>query len=140
MAHLLEPLISFTPYLALLVRVWFGITLMIHGRPKLNRERRAQSIENFRAKGVPPIAVVLGTIIEFFGGLLLVVGFLVTFVAAVEAVYFLSIIQEKRAKDKAKYVAFGKPNYELEAFLVLVSLVLLVLGAGAFSLDGLLGL
>jgi uncharacterized membrane protein YphA (DoxX/SURF4 family) len=46
----------------------------------------------------------------------------------------------KRTKENAKFVAFGKPNYELEAFFVLISLVLAVLGAGALSIDGLIGL
>jgi hypothetical protein len=41
---LLEPLISYLPYLALLVRVWMGATLMIHGRPKLVKKNREQTI------------------------------------------------------------------------------------------------
>ena len=127
MSHLLEPLLTYAPYLALLARVWFGATLMLHGRPKLNKERRAQSIANFKAKGVPPIAVDLGIIIEFFGGLLLVIGLIVPIVAAITAVYFLSIIQEKRTQDHAQYVAFGKASYELEAFFVLISIALVVL-------------
>jgi uncharacterized membrane protein YphA (DoxX/SURF4 family) len=139
-SHILEPLLTYTPYLALLARTWFGATLMIHGKPKLNRERRAQSIANFKAKGVPTVAVVLGVILEFFGGLFLVVGLIVPVVATFEAIYFASIIATKRAKDQAKYVAFGKPNYELEAFFVLISIVLVLLGAGALSLDGGLGL
>ena len=137
---MLEPLLSYTPYVALAARVMFGATLMMHGRPKLNKERRAQSIANFGAKGVPPMAVILGTVLEFFGGLFLVVGLIVPVVAAFEAIYFLSIIEEKRTKDGAKFVAFGKPNFELEAFFVLLSLMLVALGAGALSIDGLLGL
>src|SRR5689334_11033212 len=113
-----------------------GATLMIHGRPKLNKERRAQTIANFRDQGVPPTAVILGTVLEFFGGLFLVLGLIVPVVAAFEAIYFLSIVVTKRTKENAKFVALGKPNYELEAFFVLVSLVLAVLGAGALSIDG----
>ncbi len=137
---LLEPLLPYVPYLALLVRVWLGATLMIHGRPKLNKEKRDQSIKNFAAKGVPPIGVVLGMVLEFFGGLFLVIGFIVPVVAFLEVIYFLGIIRMKRTKDHAQYVAFGKPNFELEAFYIMVSIVLIVLGAGALSVDGLLGL
>jgi uncharacterized membrane protein YphA (DoxX/SURF4 family) len=79
---LLEPLLSYTPYVALAVRVMFGATLMIHGRPKLNKERRAQTIATFRAQGVPPTAVILGIVLEFFGGLFLVLGLIVSVVAA----------------------------------------------------------
>jgi putative oxidoreductase len=137
---LLEPLLSYTPYIALAARVMFGATLMIHGRPKLNKERRAQTIANFGAQGVPPIAVILGIVLEFFGGLFLVLGLIVPVVAVFEAIYFISIVVTKRTKENAKFVAFGKPNYELEAFFVLISLVLVVLGAGALSIDGLIGL
>ncbi len=137
---MLEPLLSYTPYIVFVARVMFGATLMIHGRPKLNKERRAQTIANLRTQGVPPIAVIMGIVLEFFGGLFLILGLLVPVVAAFEAIYFLSIVVTKRTKQNAKFVAFGKPNYELEAFFVLLSLVLAVLGAGALSIDGLLGL
>ncbi|MDA4118945.1 MAG: DoxX family protein [Thaumarchaeota archaeon] len=137
---MLEPLLSYTPYVAFAARVMFGATLIIHGRPKLNKERRAKTIANFRAQGVPPTAVILGVVLEFFGGLFLVLGLIVPVVAAFEATYFLSIVVTKRTKENAKFVAFGKPNYELEAFFVLISLVLAVLGAGALSIDGLIGL
>lgn len=92
----------------------FGATLMIYGRLKLNKERRAQTIANFRTQGVPPIAVMGGIVLEFFGGLFLVPGLIVPVVAAFEAIYFLSIVVTKRTKENAKFVAFGKPNYELE--------------------------
>jgi uncharacterized membrane protein YphA (DoxX/SURF4 family) len=89
---------------------------------------------------VPAIAVILGITIEFFGGLFLVIGFLVPIVSAFVVIYFLSIIAMKRTKDHAAYVAFGKPNFELEAFYVLLAMVLVFLGAGGASLDGVLGL
>lgn len=140
MEHLLEPLISYVPYLALLVRVCVGATLMIHGRPKLNKANRERSIKNFETKGVPPIAVLLVAILEFFGGLFLVVGFLVPLIAAFVAVDFGAIIVMKRTKENAAYVAYGKPNFELEVLFILLSIVLVVIGAGALSVDGLVGL
>jgi putative oxidoreductase len=140
LSHLLEPFLPSVAYLALAVRIWVGITLMIHGRPKLDKKNRDQAINFFGAKGVPPAGIYIGALLEFFGGLLLVVGFLVPIVAFLEAVYFLGIIAVKRTKDDAKYVAPGKPNFELDAYYVLISIVLVVLGAGAFSIDGLVGL
>ena len=41
---------------------------------------------------------------------------------------------------KMKYIAPGKPNFEIDITYLLLALVLLVMGAGAFSLDRLLGL
>jgi uncharacterized membrane protein YphA (DoxX/SURF4 family) len=78
--------------------------------------------------------------LEFFGGLFLVVGLLVPIVALFFAIDFASIIFIKKTKDHASYVAPGKPNYELDAFYILLSIVLIIIGAGALSIDGLLGL
>jgi hypothetical protein len=38
------------------------------------------------------------------------------------------------------YIAPGKPNYEIDVTYLLLASVLLVIGAGAFSIDFLLGL
>lgn len=140
MTHLLEVLTPYTPYLALVLRVWLGATLMIHGRPKLNKQNREKSIANMAGKGVPAGAVLMGAIIEFFGGLFLVIGFIVPFTGAVVAIYFANIVAVKKAKDKAVYIGYGKPNFELEVFFAMVGVVLVFLGAGVLSLDGLLGL
>jgi putative oxidoreductase len=139
-AHLLEVLMPYTPYLALVLRVWLGATLMIHGRPKLNKQNREQSVKNFAAQGVPAVAVFLGMVIEFFGGLFLVIGFIVPVVGAIEAIYFANIVAVKKTKQNAVYVGYGKPNFELEVFFVMAAVVLVFLGAGVLSLDGLIGL
>src|SRR5579863_6998719 len=127
----------YTSYLALILRVWLGATLMIHGRPKLNKLNREQSVKNL---GIPAVAVFLGMVIEFFGGLLLVIGFIVPVVGAILAIYFANIVAIKKTKQKAVYVGYGKPNFELEVFFVSAALVLVFLGGGVLSLDGLLGL
>jgi uncharacterized membrane protein YphA (DoxX/SURF4 family) len=137
-AGLLEVLMPYTSYLALVLRVWLGATLMIHGRPKLNKQNREQSVKNL---GIPAVAVFLGMVIEFFGGLFLVIGFIVPVAGAIEAIYFANIIAIKKTKQNAVYVGHGKkPNFELEVFFVMAALVLVFLGAGALSLDGFLGL
>jgi len=136
-AGLLEALMPYTSYLALVLRVWLCTTLMVHGRPKLNKQNRERSVKNL---GIPAVAVFLGMIIEFFGGLFLVIGFIVPVVGAIEAIYFANIIAIKKTKQNAVYVGYGKPNFELEVFFVMAALVLVFLGAGALSLYGLLGL
>jgi uncharacterized membrane protein YphA (DoxX/SURF4 family) len=133
----LEVLTPYTSYLALVLRVWLGGTLMIHGRPKLSKLNREQSVKNL---GIPAAAVFLGMVIEFFGGLFLVIGFIVPVVGAILAIYFANIVAIKKTKQNAVYVGYGKPNFELEVFFVMAALVLVFLGAGALSLDGLLGL
>ncbi len=87
--------------------------------------------------GIPAITAIFVTIIEFFGGLLLVVGLIVPVVAAFVAIQFLGIIAMKVWKTKAAYISMGgnKPSYEVDALYLVLALVLMVLGAGAVSID-----
>ena len=55
------------------------------------------------------------------------------------AIHFFSIIIMKKTKMSAVYIGQNKPTYEIDALYLMLSIVILVLGAGAFSLDGLIG-
>jgi putative oxidoreductase len=138
MSTLLEPFIGYTAYLALLLRVVVGGTLMIHGYPKL--KSRAQSMNWMKSLGLPGMTAVLATILEFFGGLFLIVGLIVPIVALFLAIQFASITLMKKNKMKASYVDPGKPSYEIDVAYLLFSIILIVLGAGVLSIDGLIGL
>jgi putative oxidoreductase len=137
--QLLEPLIAYVPYLALLVRVVIGGTLMIHGYPKMKSSE--QSVKWMKSMGIPGASAVLAGFLEFFGGLFLVIGLIVPIVAVLFAIQFTSITIMKKKKIKASYVdASGKPSYEIDILYLLFSIVLIALGAGAFSIDKLIGL
>ena len=140
MSSLLEPLLPYVPELALVLRVIVGVSLMIHGRPKLSGEGKKGAISFMTSQGVPGSAAVLTGILEFFGGIFLVIGLIVPVVALFYMIQFGSIIALKGGKMKMRYIDPGKPNYEIDVTYFLLALVLLVVGAGAFSLDGLLGL
>ncbi len=90
--------------------------------------------------GIPVFTAVAATVVEFFGGILLIIGLIVPVVSAFAAIEFAAIIAVKKTKMHAPYVSFerGKPTYEIDAFYLVLALVLFVLGAGAFSLDNLL--
>lgn len=91
--------------------------------------------------GVPASAAVPVTILEFFGGLFLVIGLTVPLVAGFFAIQFAAIILMKKTKMSAVLVGTqGKASYEIDLTYLLLSIALLVLGAGAFSVDSLLGL
>lgn len=91
--------------------------------------------------GVPPVTAVFATIIEFFGGILLVVGLIVPIVSAFVVLQFGSITLVKKTKMHASFASGGqgKPSYEIDVLYLALGLVLLVLGGGALSLDRLLG-
>ncbi len=40
---------------------------------------------------------------------------------------------------KAGYIVSNKPSYEVDTLYLMLSIVLVVLGAGAVSIDGLIG-
>ncbi len=140
MSAILEPFVGYTPYLALLIRLFLGASLIIHGYPKVKGGWK-QSGQWVKSMGIPAFTAVAATIIEFFGGIFLIVGLIVPVVSALVALEFAAIIAMKRSKMHAKYVSFdqGKPTYEIDAFYLVLALVLFVLGAGAFSLDKLIG-
>jgi putative oxidoreductase len=134
----LEPFLPYVQYLALLVRVVVGGTLMIHGYPKL--KSRQQSVNWMRSMGLPGSTAVLASILEFFGGLFLVLGLIVPIVSLFFAIQFTSIVLMKKIKMKAAYVSSVKPTYEIDVVYLLFSIILIILGAGAFSIDRLIGL
>jgi putative oxidoreductase len=138
MVLLLEPLVSYTPYLALLLRVVVGATLMIHCYPKL--KSKEQSVNWMKSMGIPGGSAVIASILEFFGGLFLIVGFIVPVVSLFLAIQFAAITVVKKSKMKAAYVSASKPAYEVDIIYLLLSIVLIVLGAGVLSIDGLIGL
>lgn len=130
-------LTPYVPYLALLLRVVVGVTMMMHGYPKLKNPQ--QTIQWTKGLGVPTVATYLAIILEFFGGIGLVIGFLVPVVAFFLALEMIGNTLLKRVKMKAPYL-MAEHSYEIDITYLLLSITLLVLGAGAFSLDGLLGL
>jgi putative oxidoreductase len=138
MTNLLEPFLPYVAYLALLVRVVVGGTLMIHGYPKL--KSKEQSVNWMKSMGLPGSTAIMAAVLEFFGGLFLLLGIIVPIVAALFAIQFVSIVIMKKTKMKAAYVATGKPSYEIDVVYLLFSIILIVLGAGALSIDKLIGL
>ena len=135
---LVEPLVAYVPYLALFVRVIVGGTLMIHGYPKLRS--KVQSTNWMKSIGLPGATAALAGVLELFGGLFLVIGLIVPIIALFFAIQFASIILMKKSKMKAAYVSSGKPSYEIDVMYLLFSVILIILGAGAFSIYGLIAL
>ena len=111
---------------------------MIHGYPKL--KSKEQSMNWMKSMGLPGATAVLAAILEFFGGLFLVIGLIVPIVALFFAIQFISITLMKKRKMKAVYVGSGKPSYEIDILYLVFAIILIVLGAGAFSIDALIGL
>lgn len=141
MPGFLEVLNPYGPVLLLILRLVTGAGLAIHGYPKA-KGGRVQAGQWMKSMGIPPVAADLVTVLEFLGGIFLVVGFLTPLVGLFFVIQFGGICLMKRSKMHAKFISTeeGKPTYEIDVLYLLLALVFLFLGAGTYSLDHVLGL
>ena len=136
MSGILEPLLPYTPYLALLVRVWVGTNFIQHANLKLPRKWREQAAQWMKSMGLPAVAASLATTLELVGGLFLIVGLIVPVVAFLFAIEMISTSALNKLKMKRAYIG----GYELDVLYVLLAIVLFLLGGGALSIDSVIGL
>jgi uncharacterized membrane protein YphA (DoxX/SURF4 family) len=97
---LFEQFIPFSPYLALFLRVVVGATLIMHGYPKLKNPK--QTVQWTKGLGVPAVATYLVIILEFFGGIALIIGLIVPVVAFFIALEMVGNIILKKTKMKGE--------------------------------------
>ena len=131
-----QMLLPYAGFLALFLRVWAGANFVAHGYPKLGKSRQ-QTLQWTKSLGVPAVATYLAIILEFFGGLSLIIGFIVPIVGFFIALEMIGAIFMKKTKMKAPYM--GQNSYEIDITYLMLAIVLIVLGAGVFSVDSLLG-
>lgn len=114
----------------LFLRLVLGLIFIAHGWPKIKSLKT--NAQNFSAMGFKP-GVFWGTIVallEFFGGIALVLGLYVQLAAFLFAGEFLVVNVWKILKRQG-FVG----GFEFELLIFVAVLALLTLGAGAISLD-----
>lgn len=80
-------------------------------------------------------------ILEFFGGILLIIGLIVPIVSALLFIEMLGTIWLHKVKMKHVFLSGGaKGHYELDVAYAIIAIVLVILGAGLISVDGLLAI
>lgn len=134
-----DPSLTFVPYLGLVVRIWVGANMMMHGYSKLKNLKQAAA-ETKQILGIPIGATYTATILEFFGGLFLIIGLIVPLIGLFFAIFMIANVIMKKTKMKAAYIDPGKASYEIDITYLILSIVLIVLGAGALSVDSVIGL
>ena len=117
-------------------RVALGALFIVHGWPKIKDPK--QTIAFVKGTGFPGGAVfaVLFTLLEFFGGIALVLGFLTQVVAALIAAEMVATTIFSKTKLGKKLVL----GYELDVAYLVIALLVALIGAGPWSVDRLLGL
>jgi putative oxidoreductase len=122
--------------LALLaLRLVLGTAFVVHGYPKI---QHPLTWPEHALPGVPGWLAAVSAVIEFVGGIALVVGFLTRLVAfsiaadMVVAIFFVLVPHGAPFVSEA-----GGPSFELPLTYLVVGFALVMMGAGAISLDGL---
>ncbi|HKT21761.1 MAG TPA: DoxX family protein [Nitrososphaerales archaeon] len=127
-------------FTSLVLRFAVGGAMLPHGWAKVKGGWGRQSGEWIKGMGIPPIFARLVTLLEFFGPMFLIIGLLVPIVAALFIVQFAAIMVMKASKMQAGFMAAGgKPGYEIDFTYLLLALAILLIGAGTYSLDAIIG-
>ncbi|MGB9609055.1 MAG: DoxX family protein [Minisyncoccia bacterium] len=115
-------------------RLILGIIMIIHGLPKIKNLKG--TAEWFNSSGFKP-GIFWGTIVailEFFGGIFLIFGFLTQVIALLLAIQFIVILVWKILKHQS-FNAF-----ELDLLILALVFILLFNGSGELSLDKFFGI
>ncbi len=124
--------------LILLARVGLGAVFLAHGWQKFVTNGIGATQQAFTAMGapVPEVSAVVAATIEFVGGIGLIIG-LATPVCA--ALLFATMVGAFLIAHLGHGLFVGQGGFEFVLALGASMLLLIVTGAGRFSLDNLLG-
>jgi putative oxidoreductase len=109
------------------IRILAGITLIIHGLPKLSNVAGSEVF--FGKMGLPPDLAMLIGLLEVIGGVALIVGIL-TRIASI-----LFIIEMLGATIVAKLPKGFVGGYEFDLLLMSISISLILTGPGRASIE-----
>jgi putative oxidoreductase len=120
----------------LIARFVLGLLMLTHGWPKIKDVRK--TVAFVQGTGWPGGATfaILFTLLEFFGGIALLLGLLTQIVAALFVLEMIATTIFSKSKLKKKFSG----GYELDLAYAGLALVVLVLGPGAWSIDAILHL
>jgi len=117
----------------LLLRIVFGLILVLHGWPKLKHPSWGKSAGHSTVVGF------LVGFAEVFGGLGVLFGFLTQIAAFGPLIVMLGAVYHHKFKWKHPFVSKEK-SYEYALLLTLVALLFILVGPGAYSIDAMIGL
>ena len=119
-------------WIATVSRVFCGIVFIVHGYPKIMNLAGTSTFFS-ESVGIPGWLAVPVAILEFFGGILLVVGFasrILSSLFIIEMVCAMYFVHFERGWD----VFQGGYEYNIALIIFLISVI--TLGAGPISVDG----
>lgn len=119
-----------------ILRVVLGVIFIAHGLPKLTGGIEG-TVELFGATGIPAplVAAWFIALLETLGGLMLLIGFLVTPVSLLLALHMMTGIVLVHAPNGFYVVGEGQGGIEFNLLLVASLLVMMFCGAGLAAID-----
>jgi putative oxidoreductase len=129
---------ALTDLALLLSRVALGVILLAHGWQKFDEWTLDGTAAAFADMGIPAAtaAATFTTFVEMIGGAALILG---AFTPLVALLNIANLVGALALVHAANGVFVGDNGYELVLALAAGLLVIATLGAGKFSVDGLLG-
>ena len=125
-----------TDVASLVLRLFIGILFVVHGWPKIRNPKQAAAWVKSTGWAWAAGFAYAFTFLEFFGGIALVIGFLTRIVAILFVLQMIATTVFARAKLGKKLMG----GWETDLLFLVGALALVFLGAGAWSVDALLGL
>jgi putative oxidoreductase len=125
-----------TDLATLVLRLFIGILFVIHGWPKMKNPKQAAGWVKSTGWAWAAGFAYAFTALEFFGGLALIVGFLTRIAAILFVLEMLATTIFARMKLGKKLMG----GWETDLLFLVGALALVFLGAGAWSVDALVGL
>jgi|SRR3989344_2013743 len=131
---MIQLFLVFSDWALVLLRLVLGAIFIAHGWPKIKDLKT--TAQNFGAMGFRP-GRFWGTVVagvEFFGGILFILGLFTQVAALILAIQFI-VIMIWKLKIKQKLVG----GYELDLILLVALLVLATTGSSLYALDSYFG-
>ena len=125
-----------TDVASLVLRLFIGILFVVHGWAKIRNPKQAAVWVKSTGWAWAAGFAYAFTFLEFFGGIALVIGFLTRIVAILFVLQMIATTVFARAKLGKKLMG----GWETDLLFLVGALALVFLGAGAWSVDALLGL
>jgi uncharacterized membrane protein YphA (DoxX/SURF4 family) len=132
---------------AIIIRVFVGALMIIHGYPKLFGPSRKMMRDNMKQLGIPGFLFDIAGLLEFIGGIALIFGFLTRIAALLFAIEMIgtTIIYITKLYNAPIPRGYIEPmfkatkgyigGWELDTVILAASIAILIIGPGIFSID-----
>jgi putative oxidoreductase len=120
-----------------ILRLGIGATFIMNGYPKLfpsGPGEFAGLLQNLGFPGPVFFAYVV-SILEFFGGIAMILGLFVRYVGALMVIEMVVTSARVKMPRGVSFVFSKGTGWELDFLLLVIALALVLLGAGAISVD-----